>query len=122
MQRIDTRAIGRFGIPRLLLMDHAGLAVARAAQTLVPTFSRPILVCSGTGFNGGDGLAAARHLQAWGYPIRLLLVGRLAQLREEPAIYAAMLQRLGLPVTELTEMKTLPEAGSTEPAAICDFR
>ena len=110
MQRIDTAAIERLGIPRLLLMDHAGLAVARAAQTLAPTSSRPILICSGTGFNGGDGLAAARHLQAWGYPIRLLLVGRLAQLREEPAVYATILQRLGLPVMELTDARTLPQA------------
>ena len=110
MQRIDAAAIKRLGIPRLLLMDHAGLAVARAVWTLAPSASQPILICSGTGFNGGDGLAAARHLQAWGYPLRLLLTGRLAQLREEPAIYATMLQRLGLPVTELTEMKPLPQA------------
>lgn len=108
MQRIDAAAIERLGIPRLLLMDHAGLAVARAVQALAPTSSRPILICSGTGFNGGDGLAAARHLQAWGYPIRLLLAGRLAQLREEPAVYATILQRLGLPVMELTDARTFP--------------
>jgi NAD(P)H-hydrate epimerase len=108
MQRIDTTAIEHVGIPRLLLMDHAGLAVARAVRKLAPAASRPVLVCCGMGFNGGDGLAAARHLWGWGYPLRPLLVGRLADLREEPAAYATILQRLGLSVTELTEAGAWP--------------
>lgn len=103
MQRIDTHAIEALGIPRLLLMEHAGLAVARAVRTLAPCASTPILVCCGTGFNGGDGLAAARHLHDWGYPLQLVLAGRLDHLREEPAIYAAILRRLGLSLLEFTD-------------------
>lgn len=103
MQRIDATAMETLGIPRLLLMEHAGLAVARVVRTLAPPSSRPILMCCGTGFNGGDGFAAARHLHGWGYPLRLLLAGRLTQLREEPATYATILQRLGLSIMELTE-------------------
>ena len=62
MQAIDSHAINALGIPRLLLMDHAGLAIARAIHTAVPSASTSILICCGTGYNGGDGLAAARHL------------------------------------------------------------
>ena len=102
MQRLDVAAIDRIGIPRLLLMEHAGLAVARAARSLAST-ARPIVVCSGRGFNGGDGLAAARHLHAWGYSVRLLMAGSLAQLREEPAVYASILQHLGCSFIELTD-------------------
>jgi len=100
MQQIDAAAIETMGIPRLLLMDHAGLAVARAAKTLCPDASAPVVACCGTGWNGGDGLAAARHLSAWGYPLRLLVTGRVDRLREEPATYARVLQRLGLSVHE----------------------
>ena len=108
MQRIDAEAIEALGIPRLLLMEHAGLAVARAAQALAPYASTPIFVCCGGGFNGGDGLAAARHLHAWGYPLQIVVTGRLDHLREEPAIYATILKRLGLSLLELTDTSRMP--------------
>src|SRR3989338_10845342 len=75
MRSIDAAAIGTLGIPRLLLMDHAGLALARAVRTLTSASPAPIAVCCGVGFNGGDGLAAARHLHEWGYPLRILVAG-----------------------------------------------
>ncbi len=109
MQQIEATAINTFGIPRLLLMEHAGLAVARAAAARSAPSERPILVCCGTGFNGGDGLCAARHLHEWGYPLRILVAGRIDQLREEPATYATILQRLGLSMTALGDASGLVE-------------
>jgi len=118
MHAIDAAAIQQYGIPRLLLMEHAGLAVAQAASALHrfgpvatrstgPRSNPAVIVCSGTGYNGGDGLCAARHLHEWGYPVHVILAGRLGQLREEPAQYAAMLQRLGVSCTEVTEARAL---------------
>lgn len=101
MQRIDARVIQTYGIPRLLLMEHAGLALARHAQQLyqtrlgAPRRHHPIVICCGAGYNGGDGMAAARHLLARGFAVRVLLAARAARLREEPAVYAAILSRLG---------------------------
>lgn len=100
MQAIDRAAIERLGIPRLLLMDHAGLAVAREAASLVRDPAVPILICSGTGYNGGDGLSAARHLQGWGYRPRVVLAGALDRLREEPLTFARIAQRLHIPLME----------------------
>lgn len=102
MQRIDATAIGTYGIPRLLLMEHAGLAVAHAARALLPRPRARVLVCCGTGYNGGDGLAAARHLHEWGYLLDLFVLGRLDALREEPSTFATIVQQLGLPITEVT--------------------
>ncbi len=102
MQQIDTAAIDTFKIPRLLLMEHAGMAVARAVAQRSAAITLPVVICCGMGFNGGDGLAAARHLHAWGYPLSLVLLGRIEALRDEPSIYATILQRLGLPIIELT--------------------
>ena len=51
------------------LMDNAGRAVARAvAARLRPC--RTLVLC-GPGNNGGDGVAAARLLAAWGWPVAL---------------------------------------------------
>ena len=107
MQRIDDAAIGTFGIPRLLLMDHAGLAVAREAAVRVKHSSDHILICCGTGYNGGDGLAAARHLHARGHSLRIAVAGRLDRLREEPAAYAKMVQALGLSLAECPDVESL---------------
>jgi len=96
MQRIDEEAIGRFRIPRLLLMEHAGLALAHTVHHLLPDPTAPLLVCCGTGYNGGDGLAAARHLALWGYRPCILIAGSLEGLREECAAFAAMARAAGL--------------------------
>jgi len=107
MQQIDTAAIEAYHIPRLLLMEHAGLAVARRARWLLRRVHAPIIVvCCGSGYNGGDGLATARHLHEWGYGVRVLLTGALERLREEPAIYAAILQQLGVPLKVIVPGKT----------------
>lgn len=55
---IDRDAVERLGMPSILLMENAARAVAAAAATLGDRF---VILC-GAGNNGGDGLAAARHL------------------------------------------------------------
>ena len=114
MQRIDEMAIDVFGIPRLLLMEHAGLAAACAARMLLADHpssrSRArgrgaphgILVYCGSGYNGGDGMCAARHLLRWGERPRVILAGLVQQLNAEPAVYARMLHALDVPITEVT--------------------
>jgi hydroxyethylthiazole kinase-like uncharacterized protein yjeF len=73
MARADRFAIDA-GVPGLLLMERAGLAVARAAVGLVRTRGRIVALC-GPGGNGGDGFVAARYLKNWGYPVSVYLLG-----------------------------------------------
>ena len=64
-----TRAIEQAalaGLPPGTLMQRAGLAVARLAVAVAP-HARRIWIACGPGNNGGDGLEAAAHLQAWGF-------------------------------------------------------
>ena len=101
MRAIDAAAIDDLGIPRLLLMDHAGVAVASAVRALAAAQpARSVTVCCGTGFNGGDGLAAARHLQRWGLPVRVVLASPRERLSGEPAIFLRILSHLGLELAE----------------------
>jgi NAD(P)H-hydrate epimerase len=108
MYAIDRTAIETLKIPRLLLMEHAGFALARCVQALKSYPSkRRVLVCCGTGYNGGDGLCAARHLHNWGYHPHVVLAGEKTRLREEPAVYATIVERLGLPLQSCPSKETL---------------
>nr|KJR74002.1 MAG: NAD(P)H-hydrate epimerase [Thermoproteus sp. AZ2] len=69
------------GVPRIVLMENAGAAVARAVLREFPTASR-VLVVAGTGDNGGDGYVAARHLHGLGKEVRAIALG---EPREELA-------------------------------------
>jgi hydroxyethylthiazole kinase-like uncharacterized protein yjeF len=58
---IDRDAVDRLGIPSILLMENASRATADLARGLAAGQTRYVVLC-GPGNNGGDGLAAARHL------------------------------------------------------------
>ena len=66
-------------LPPHTLMERAGLEVAHLLLAMAP-HARTVWIPCGPGNNGGDGLVAARHLQAWGKtPIVTLLQERAAQ-------------------------------------------
>ncbi len=57
---VDQDAVQRLGMPSILLMENASRAVAEAAREMGDSY----FIYCGPGNNGGDGLAAARHLGA----------------------------------------------------------
>ena len=64
----QTRAIelqAQTSLPAFTLMQRAGLATAQLAMAIAP-HAQKIWIACGPGNNGGDGLEAAVHLQAWG--------------------------------------------------------
>lgn len=64
----QTRVIERQAqatLPASTLMQRAGLATAQLALAIAP-HAQKIWIACGPGNNGGDGLEAAIHLQAWG--------------------------------------------------------
>jgi hydroxyethylthiazole kinase-like uncharacterized protein yjeF len=76
------------GVPGVLLMQRAGLAVARAAVRLGRTRGQVAVLC-GPGGNGGDGFVAARYLRLWGYPTQVWSLGERGDLRADAAEMAA---------------------------------
>ena len=66
----DRRAMEDFGIPGILLMENAAIAVIREVRE----YAVFAIVCS-PGSNGGDGLAVARHLCILGKDVRVYIVG-----------------------------------------------
>ncbi|MDR1961609.1 MAG: bifunctional ADP-dependent NAD(P)H-hydrate dehydratase/NAD(P)H-hydrate epimerase, partial [Gracilibacteraceae bacterium] len=55
MRRIDARAIGDLGLPGIVLMENAALAIAAEAETYLPGGRGKTLILAGRGNNGGDG-------------------------------------------------------------------
>jgi len=91
---VDREAIERFGVPGLLLMEHAATAVAHAARSGLGPYGR-VFVVTGGGNNGGDGWAAARLLHAEGVSTRVLALKDPAGLAGDAAVNAALFSAFG---------------------------
>jgi hydroxyethylthiazole kinase-like uncharacterized protein yjeF len=96
MRQIDQRAIHEFKIPGIVLMENAALQVVNVIKERYPLpHFRQVLILAGSGNNGGDGLAVARHLCLLGYQVSVLIVcskGRMP--KGDAGINLEMLQAL----------------------------
>lgn len=82
-REMDYYAVESYGLPIELMMENAGLQLARLLAALKPEKGK-ILFGIGTGNNGGGGLVAARRMQAWGYEVYIHLpVKKLNPLAEK---------------------------------------
>lgn len=72
MKEADRLTIEEIGIPSMVLMERAALAVAERVKAYATKGSRIGVLC-GIGNNGGDGVAVARLLTEAGYDATVLL-------------------------------------------------
>ena len=93
MREIEDRAEAG-GVSKDALMENAGLAVADYIRASVRNLvGMTVVVLVGPGNNGGDGLVAARHLDAWGARVTIVLC------RDNPAHQGKVDFRRGKRVT-----------------------
>ena len=103
IQRLDAACRDIFAIPTLLLMEHASLALVRAAEDLLPRGGRILALC-GAGHNGGDAAATARHLFNRGRDVEAIFVGvRAAEPAADHEVNFEILRRLGVPWQSSTD-------------------
>ena len=74
MRNIDEKTMKKYGISGPALMERAGLAVATKIRELFD--KKKVIVLSGSGNNGGDGIVAARNLYNWGWNVKVLLMAK----------------------------------------------
>lgn len=90
MGAVDRRTTEDFGVSLGELMERAGGSVAKFCLRRYPKVRRVVTLC-GKGNNGGDGFVAAHALSVAGLSVRVILLGRMDELKGEAAI---SLQRL----------------------------
>lgn len=88
MRMLDQKAINEYGIPGIVLMENAGLAVVHVIKD---HFSgslerKRILVFAGKGNNGGDGFVVARHLANAGCDVKIFLLCKPEELQGDALI------------------------------------
>lgn len=71
-KEMDYYAVDNYHLPVELMMESAGLQLARLTASVAEPGSL-VLVAVGPGNNGGGGLVAARRLEAWGYKVHVQL-------------------------------------------------
>lgn len=75
MSRFDRETIEYVGVPSLVLMERAALAVVDAMEQAEYDLSDVLVLC-GSGNNGGDGFAIARILRERGYHSHIFYHGK----------------------------------------------
>jgi NAD(P)H-hydrate epimerase len=90
MAAVDRAAIAA-GVPEIVLMEHAGKAVADEMRRRWPR-PRAVAVLCGPGNNGGDGFVVARRLTEAGWTVRLGMLGDRGKLKGAAAHHAGLWQ------------------------------
>lgn len=109
MREVDRLAIQSTGLPELVLMEHAALALVdalkrRFGKTLDQT--KGACLC-GTGNNGGDVVAAARLLHQQGIKADVYLLGEESKLSKSAATQLHLFQKLGYGFHQQVHPETL---------------
>jgi len=98
MQEMDRKAIEEMAIPSIMLMENAGQRVAEQVS------AKKIAIFCGTGNNGGDGFVAARHLVDKGAEVKVYIIGKKSDIKNDPKIN---LDKLELDVEEMVSRPNL---------------
>lgn len=97
---IDRLASAEYGIPSIVLMEHAG----RSAAELIlhacigsrdPRSARTLVLCGG-GNNGGDGFVIARWLADLGVPVECACTTRMSEMRGDALVARTACARAGI--------------------------
>lgn len=95
MKACDRTTIEEYGVPSLVLMERAALAVAECLMDGSFCLDRVLVVC-GSGNNGGDGFAAARILWERNVETAVLFAGKEEALSKDARIQKNICEKYGI--------------------------
>ena len=108
MRHYDSHTINTIGIPSLVLMERAALAVRDEVLNAFPLNLQNIVVVAGSGNNGGDGLDVARLLHIAGVKVTILNVGNPDHASNEHQVQDRICQYYKIPQT--SDLNVLKDA------------
>ncbi len=104
MKEVDRHTIESIGIPSLVLMERAALAVFEEVKKHVQ-MTDPIWVLCGDGNNGADGVAVARMLHLKGYQVSAILAGKKDGGSREYGAQINIAEKVGVDLVEYADFK-----------------
>lgn len=108
MRHYDSYTINTIGIPSLVLMERAALAVRDEVLNAFPLNLQNIVVVAGSGNNGGDGLDVARLLHIADVKVTILNVGNPDHASNEHQVQDRICQYYKIPQT--SDLNVLKDA------------
>lgn len=97
MRKIDKRSIEEIGIPEVVLMENASREIYQALNDLLATVdNKEICILAGTGNNGGDAFAAARHISNAGAKVKIFVTGDTDKMSPSAAVNFNIACNMGL--------------------------
>lgn len=104
MKEYDRDTSERIGIPSMVLMERAALS---AVDAVLENRQLPgkVLIVSGTGNNGGDGLAVGRLLALKGAKVTFFMAGVPEKMSVETKAQASIIKNLGFSIQSKLEVK-----------------
>lgn len=103
MKEVDRYSIEEAGIPSIVLMERAALAVCKVVKEQFDRKKKILCVC-GTGNNGADAAACARILLGEGYEVAVACVGERKKATQELSLQLQINQNLGIPNVTLDSL------------------
>lgn len=108
MKDLDRRAIQQYGIPSIVLMENAGIAVfEEIMKSLEHLQNRKVAVICGRGNNGGDGFVAARHLMQHGIEVKVYIAGNPSVIGGDAKTNFEIINRLEMPIEILSSKEKI---------------
>jgi NAD(P)H-hydrate epimerase len=103
MRRIDSRAQRECHIPGSVLMENAGRGSVEILSGYFDLRRIKVLVACGVGNNGGDGMVIARYLKNRGSAVKVLLIGRKADLKGDAREKMTAAEKTGIEIVPVRE-------------------
>ena len=101
MKIIESTAMEKYKIPSIILMENAALGVT---EECLKFKGSSFLVAAGKGNNGGDGLAAARHLFIAGEKVNVIFIGDREKATPDCKTNLISAEELGIPIIYIDDV------------------
>jgi len=98
MIEVDRILMEEYNVPVELMMEHAGLNLARLSTIKTEDANTLFQVIAGSGNNGGGGIVAARRLASWGREVEIYFPKGKRALYDTPRRQSIRAQKIGVPL------------------------
>lgn len=112
VREVDRAAVEDYGIPGIVLMENAARGLADAARCMIrpdAAHTPHVLIVCGSGNNGGDGYALARHLHNAGWNVSLIAL-KPPREDSDAGVNAAICRAMDLPIHSFADRDSVDPA------------